>query len=231
MIANIEINSFIGQTRNLNRAAGQMLTIPPPCLLSLHILFSVGLLFLPQDTVNVLAQAGPRGVEGEENQLVFTHLEHTHVAVHKGFQKGDNLFAEVVRDGPDDDTTILQRLISGLLGELFDFAFICYDVVPPHFLSIFSFVHIGLTQQSTRYSDNASKSGKELAGIAPTVAAETEFVEVGLEFRAAAMAALRLLIALCSHYHFHCPINRAFPKKERIKAECRKPYNKNMFLE
>ena len=34
------------------------MTIPPPCLLSLHILFSVGLLsplFLPQDTVNALS--------------------------------------------------------------------------------------------------------------------------------------------------------------------------------
>jgi len=34
------------------------LTIPPPCLLSLHILFSVELLFplfLPQDTVNALS--------------------------------------------------------------------------------------------------------------------------------------------------------------------------------
>ena len=31
-----------------------MLTIPPPCVLSLHILLSVGLLFLPQDTVNAL---------------------------------------------------------------------------------------------------------------------------------------------------------------------------------
>ncbi len=34
------------------------MTIPPPCLLSLHILFSAGLLFplfLPQDTVNTLS--------------------------------------------------------------------------------------------------------------------------------------------------------------------------------
>ncbi len=42
----------------LNRAAGQMLTIPPPCLLSLHILRPARLpfpLFLPQDTVNALS--------------------------------------------------------------------------------------------------------------------------------------------------------------------------------
>ncbi len=31
------------------------MTIPPPCLLSLHILFSVGLLFLPQDAANALS--------------------------------------------------------------------------------------------------------------------------------------------------------------------------------
>ena len=38
--------------------AGQMFIIPPPCLLSFHILLSVGLLFplfLPQDTVNALS--------------------------------------------------------------------------------------------------------------------------------------------------------------------------------
>ena len=43
---------FIGLIKVQNRAAGQVLTIPPPCLLSLHILFSVGLLFPlfpPQD--------------------------------------------------------------------------------------------------------------------------------------------------------------------------------------
>ena len=32
-----------------------MLTIPPPYLLSFHILLSVWLLFLPQDTVNALS--------------------------------------------------------------------------------------------------------------------------------------------------------------------------------
>lgn len=49
---------FIGLTKIQNCVAEQMLTIPPLCLLSLHILFSVGLLFplfLPQDTVNALS--------------------------------------------------------------------------------------------------------------------------------------------------------------------------------
>ena len=49
---------FIGLIKVQNRAAAQVLTIPPPCLLSLHILLSVGLLFplfLPQDTVNALS--------------------------------------------------------------------------------------------------------------------------------------------------------------------------------
>ena len=46
--------NFNGQIKQ-NRAAGQVLTISPPYLLSFHILRLAGVLFLPQDTVNILS--------------------------------------------------------------------------------------------------------------------------------------------------------------------------------
>lgn len=63
-------------------------------------------------------------------------------------------------------------------------------------------MHISLAEQGTRGNDSAGKSGEELAGIVSAVWAETEFVEVGLEFGAAAMVGTQRKGFELEDFHF-----------------------------